>query len=66
MICFMSKKKFTTVGEAVELDEVDGDFINNMIDEIKKPVDPENGSARKAEFHIHQLRTADESLKDSG
>ena len=35
------------------------DAINNMIDEIKKPVDPEiNGSARKAELQsIKQTAT---------
>ena len=36
-----------------------GNAINNMIDEIKKPVDPEiNGSARKAELQsIKQTAT---------
>ena len=39
--------------------KVDGVAINNMIDEVKKPVDPEiNGSARKAELQsIKQTAT---------
>ena len=52
-------KKFTTVDAARRLLESMEDAINNMIDEIKKPVDPEiNGSARKAELQsIKQTAT---------
>ena len=47
----MSKHKFTTVEAAQRLMNSMEVAINNMIDEIKKPVDPEiNGSARKAEL----------------
>ena len=58
-ICFMSKKKFTTVEAAERLMRSMEVAINNMIDEIKKPVDPEiNGSARKAELQsIKQTAT---------
>ena len=51
--------KFTTVGAAKNLMESMEIAINNMIDEIKKPVDPEiNGSARKAELQsIKQTAT---------
>ena len=58
-ICFMSQKKFTTVEAAERLMRSMETAINNMIDEIKKPVDPEiNGSARKAELQsIKQTAT---------
>ena len=58
-ICFMSKKKFTTIDAAKRLMSSMEMAINNMIDEIKKPVDPEiNGSARKAELQsIKQTAT---------
>lgn len=48
----MSKKvKFTTIEASSRLMESMAIAINNMIEEIKKPVDPEvNGSARKAEL----------------
>jgi len=48
----MSKKvKFTTKGAAVRLMDSMSTAIDNMIEEIKKPVDPDiNGSARKAEL----------------
>ena len=47
----MSKKKFTTIEAAERLMRSMEVAINNMIDEVKKPVDPEiNGSARKAEL----------------
>jgi hypothetical protein len=49
----MSRKKseFTTIDAAIRLMESMEVAINNMIEEIKKPVDPEiNGSARKAEL----------------
>ena len=56
----MSKKKFTTIEAAQRLMQTSMEVaINNMIDEIKKPVDPEiNGSARKAELQsIKQTAT---------
>ena len=55
----MSKKKFTTIEAAERLMRSMEVAINNMIDEIKKPVDPEiNGSARKAELQsIKQTAT---------
>ncbi len=48
----MSKKpKFTTLEASVKLMDSMAIAINNMIEEIKKPVDPEaGGSARKAEL----------------
>ena len=55
----MSKKKFPTLNAAQRLMTSMEDAIDNMIDEIKKPVDPEiNGSARKAELQsIKQTAT---------
>jgi hypothetical protein len=55
----MSRKKFTTIEAAQRLMDSMEIAINNMIDEIKKPVDPEiNGSARKAELQsIKQTAT---------
>lgn len=55
----MSRKKFTTIEAAQRLMSSMEVAINNMIDEIKKPVDPEvNGSARKAELQsIKQTAT---------
>ena len=55
----MSKPKFTTISAATRLMSSMEEAINNMIDEIKKPVDPEiNGSARKAELQsIKQTAT---------
>lgn len=55
----MSKKKFTTIDAAKRLMSSMEMAIDNMIDEIKKPVDPEiNGSARKAELQsIKQTAT---------
>lgn len=55
----MSKKKFSTIEAAQRLMSSMEVAINNMIDEIKKPVDPEiNGSARKAELQsIKQTAT---------
>ncbi len=52
-------KKFTTIEAAKRLMSSMEAAINNMIDEIKKPVDPEiNGSARKAELQsIKQTAT---------
>lgn len=54
-----SKNKFTTVEAAQRLMNSMEVAIDNMIDEIKKPVDPEiNGSARKAELQsIKQTAT---------
>jgi len=47
----MSKSKFTTISAATRLLESMEVAINNMIEEIKKPVDPDaGGSARKAEL----------------
>ena len=55
----MSKKKFTTIDAAERLMKSMEVAIDNMIDEVKKPVDPEiNGSARKAELQsIKQTAT---------
>ena len=55
----MSRKKFTTIDAAERLMKSMEVAINNMIDEVKKPVDPEiNGSARKAELQsIKQTAT---------
>jgi hypothetical protein len=47
----MSKRKFTTVEAASRLMSSMEVAIDNMIAEVKKPVDPEaGGSARKAEL----------------
>lgn len=47
----MSKNQFKTVDAAIKLMESMEVAIENMIEEVKKPVDPEvNGSARKAEL----------------
>ena len=47
----MSKSKFTTISAAERLMFSMEVAINNMIEEVKKPVDPEaGGSARKAEL----------------
>ncbi len=56
---FLLMKKFTTIEAAKRLMSSMEIAINNMIDEIKKPVDPEiNGSARKAELQsIKQTAT---------
>ena len=52
-------RKFTTIEAAGRLMSSMEAAINNMIDEIKKPVDPDiNGSARKAELQsIKQTAT---------
>ena len=57
--CMSSKNKFTTISAAERLMKSMEAAINNMIDEVKKPVDPEiNGSARKAELQsIKQTAT---------
>lgn len=47
----MSKSNFTTIEASSRLMDSMAIAINNMIEEIKKPVDPEvSGSARKAEL----------------
>jgi len=47
----MSTKKFNTQNASIRLMDSMEVAINNMIDEIRKPVDPDiNGSARKAEL----------------
>tara|TARA_R100001460_G_scaffold5263_2_gene14716 strand:+ start:154 stop:444 length:291 start_codon:yes stop_codon:yes gene_type:complete len=55
----MPKSKFTTVEAAKRLMISMEAAINNMIDEVKKPVDPEaGGAARKAELQsIKQTAT---------
>jgi|TARA_R110000824_G_scaffold6705_2_gene30895 hypothetical protein len=55
----MSRTKFTTVSAAKRLMASMEVAIDNMIEEIKKPVDPDiNGSARKAELQsIKQTAT---------
>lgn len=55
----MSKSKFTTISAATRLMASMEVAIDNMIEEVKKPVDPEiNGSARKAELQsIKQTAT---------
>tara|TARA_R100000781_G_C4015969_1_gene105347 strand:- start:72 stop:362 length:291 start_codon:yes stop_codon:yes gene_type:complete len=55
----MSRTKFTTINAAQRLMSSMEVAIDNMIDEVKKPVDPEiNGSARKAELQsIKQTAT---------
>ena len=55
----MSKTKFTTISASKRLMSSMESAIANMIDEIKKPVDPDiNGSARKAELQsIKQTAT---------
>lgn len=51
MTCSMSATKFTTISAAQRLMKSMEVAINNMIDEVKRPVDPEaGGSARKAEL----------------
>jgi len=78
----MSKGKFTTISAAERLMSSMEVAINNMIEEVKKPVDPElNGSGRKAELQSIKQTATDarellqerqrleemiRSLKDSG
>ena len=54
-----SKNKFTTISASQRLMKSMEVAIDNMIDEVKKPVDPDiNGSARKAELQsIKQTAT---------
>ena len=51
--------KFTTISASERLMKSMEAAINNMIEEVKKPVDPDiNGSARKAELQsIKQTAT---------
>jgi len=53
------KEQFSTLGASKRLMESMAIAINNMIDEVKKPVDPDvSGSARKAELQsIKQTAT---------
>ena len=47
----MSATKFTTISTAQRLMKSMEHYINNVIDDVKRPVDPEaGGSARKAEL----------------
>ncbi len=61
MIISMSKKtKFTTLEASVKLMDSMAVAINNMIEEVKKPVDPEaGGSARKAELQAVKQTAVD-------
>ena len=56
---YMSRKKFDTISASKRLMDSMAAAIDNMIDEIRKPVDPEvSGSARKAELQsIKQTAT---------
>jgi len=50
-LCMSRVKKFTTISAAERLMHSMEIAIDNMIEEIKKPVDPEaGGSSRKAEL----------------
>ena len=57
----MSKKtKFTTLEASVKLMDSMAVAINNIIEEVKKPVDPEaGGSARKAELQAVKQTAVD-------
>ena len=57
----MSKKiKFTTLEASIKLMDSMAVAINNMIEEVKKPVDPEaGGSARKAELQAVKQTAVD-------
>jgi len=57
----MSKKsKFTTLDASIKLMESMAIAIDNMIEEVKKPVDPEaGGSARKAELQAVKQTAVD-------
>ena len=60
----MSRKKFDTISASKRLMDSMAAAIDNMIDEIRKPVDPEvSGSARKAELQsIKQTATDGKEL----
>ena len=52
--------KFTTISASERLMKSMEIAINNMIEEVKKPVDPEiNGSARKAELQSIKQTASD-------
>jgi hypothetical protein len=57
----MSKKsKFTTLDASIKLMDSMAIAIDNMIEEVKKPVDPEaGGSARKAELQAVKQTAVD-------
>ena len=57
----MSKKiKFTTLEASIKLMDSMAVAINNMIEEVKKPLDPEaGGSARKAELQAVKQTAVD-------
>ncbi len=56
----MSRKKFTTLDASSRLMDSMAVAINNMIEEVKKPVDPEaGGSARKAELQAVKQTAVD-------
>jgi len=61
MTTSMSKKtKFTTLEASMKLMDSMAVAINNMIEEVKKPVDPEaGGSARKAELQAVKQTAVD-------
>ena len=53
----MPKSKFTTISAAERLLQSMEVAINNMIEEVKKPVDPEaGGSARKLNYSLSSRR----------
>lgn len=78
----MSSRKFTTEGAIDKLMVSMEHAINNMIEEVKKPVDPEaGGAARKAELQsikqtavdcqelikkYHELSEMKKQLKENG
>lgn len=78
----MSSHKFTTEGAIDKLMVSMEHAINNMIEEVKKPVDPEaGGAARKAELQsikqtavdcqelikkYHELSEMKKQLKENG
>ena len=56
----LSRKKFTTLDASSRLMNSMAVAINNMIEEVKKPVDPEaGGSARKAELQAVKQTAVD-------
>lgn len=56
----MSKTNFTTISASEKLMHSMEIAINNMIEEVKKPVDPEaGGSARKAELQAVKQTAVD-------
>ena len=60
-------KKFTTIEAAERLMKSMEVAINNMIDEIKKPVDPEiNGRAKELLVERQRLEQMIKDLKDNG